>query len=179
MIHSERWGVWETNSSSMNQIVIHLVNDVSHVITPKRIELNHDIDDSGGMMYSEFTDKAKIIYAITEQLKYEADHECSNMHDAMIKWADTYLKTLFEVLNSHGIEYTITESEMDISELEMFGLCGVHEIRGLDDFETVEKFLFDPASAFTFGYENHWPDNESLGYTGVRISNTYYSAWNI
>lgn len=179
MIHSERWKVWETNSSSMNQFVIHLINDVTGVGEPRHIELNYDIDDSGGAMYSDFPNKAKIIYTIIEQLKYEADYVRINIHDKLIEWANIYQGTFFEVLKSHGIEYTITESERDISEVDMFGLCGVSEISRLSDFASVEKFLFDPASMFTFGYYNDLLSSDEFGYTGIKISKNYYSTWNI
>ena len=165
MITQARWGAWETNSSTYNQIAIYnmqqeYIFDYDEVLEFK--ELPEDIYYSR-KTYFDFETKANILYSMIRQIEYEGEY-AMEYHDAYN--VELFRKKFFEVLGDFNIKYDESKYEGKDSECDIFGMSGICDMTSFfTDTHALEAFLFDPRSGFTFGEENNWPSNKFIGYT--------------
>ena len=174
MITQARWEVWETNSSTNNQIAIYnmqqeYIFDYDEVLEFK--ELPEDIYCSR-KTYFDFETKANILYSMIRQIEYEG--KCATKyHDAynaelFREKSELFRQKFFEVLDDFEIKYDESKHEGKDSECDIFGMSGICDMTSFfTDTHALEAFLFDPRSGFTFGEENNWPSYKFVGYTNM------------
>lgn len=173
MITHARWGCWETNSSTMNQIAISQGMIIRNDELPRHVLLNYDFPQELGNMVTDTIHKIRVAWALIQEVRFEMRDASKRdlMQSAKNYCPDALEGILFMTLKQRGIDYDIDPS-VDMSEdpgIGLIGLCGVRDdVRELFTAEgRLEKFLFDNRSMFTFGFENAWPHGDRLGYTDI------------
>lgn len=153
---------FETNSSSMNQIIIHDPDGES--IENKVIHINTDYPCDMGMMITDTETKAKILYSAIKELEI-GDYQNHNED------TEVMMKNLITSLKLHGYEVYIDACYDTMDGGEIFGMEG--NIGTLDkiltNIELLNKFLYDDKSAFYFGIENSDPEHNIAESDGYKI----------
>lgn len=163
MITSARWGVWETNSSTMNQIAIRINDNEFTEDYPKGIFLNSTIDSSEARMVRNVTEKIQILWEWCNKIDGESTYNADK------SWFETniFRRNLLEVLKKHNIELYLLPLDKGSLDLGIVGLSGVNDcaLKLFSNKDLLEKFIFDKNSCFTWGIENGWPDSNHIGYS--------------
>lgn len=178
MITHARWGCWETNSSTINQIAIPrgAIQRIDKI--PSEIMINYDFPIEEGSMITDFVGKVRATWALINEIRFEIGRETQSIISRKPEnyYALDFQDILFNTLKRQGISYTVDQSidPLEDAGLGMLGLAGVTDGPRLL-FTTpgyLERFLFDSRSIFTFGTFNGYPSCTDLGYTG-KSSNGY------
>lgn len=167
MITHARWGCWETNSSTMNQIAIYPSSTDLTICVPREIVLNYDFPSDGGDMIKDPIHKIRLVWAMIKEIEHERDYEWSQEHindHAEDFDVEKFRETFYSILDRYGISYTESDEDECVGILGMSGMSHEAAMLFLAP-ENLEWFLFNPNSMFTFGHENAWPYHDELGYT--------------
>ena len=178
MIHV-RQSQWETNSSTMNQIIIH---SGDRLYGGDTIILHTNLPYKEGDMVNNTAEKVCIVYSMILEIMYEYEHASEEeKHDEKficIHNGQYFMDMLMSVLKKYNCKLFRDTSEYwndELFELDNFGLSGISEsvLKLFENEETLANFLFDNQSWFVFGITNLWPDNDDLGYTGAKVTDKH------
>ncbi len=193
-----RYGMWETNSSTVNQLVIHRGKfkpvTCTHLILKRK-----DVSGVGCESFTDIESKAQLIYGMAEDIReekkstdqylkrysitdpkmcYYAAKEKPRL-DKISRRALSVEKMLFKVLEKHGVIYSIEKTKSDSWPGELFGMSGSFDIKDkiFSSEDSIERFLFDENSGFTFGEENIFMRDDKFGYTDKTLDEDEYDVY--
>lgn len=190
MISRVRIGMWETNSSTMNQVAIYrhskdndmLENSIQHII------LTGEVPDCDSAVFTNDTTfdtetKIQILYSMIREIKneapnYENDRRFNPSYGCGYGYPDweRYLQNLLKVLEANGVDYEFKKPITTDYKFEddNFGLSGIQNMDALFlNINALRSFIFDHRSGFTFGEVNAWPDESNVGYTKIPTGDNY------
>ena len=184
MINRVRIGIWETNSSTMNQIAIYrhskdpnkLDKSVKHVI------LTGDVPDCDDPVFTNDTTfdtetKIQILYSMIREIKnYENDPYFNGKGRNEYPDWERYLNNLLAILDRNGVtyEFKIPITEDCRMDDDTFGMSGIENMDFLFlNKYALQSFIFNPRSGFTFGEENMYPSVHKVGYTNIPTGDNY------
>lgn len=170
-----RQSMWETNSSTMNQIIIGSYNNEDQIFN--KIIFHTWLPYKGGDMINNSMEKANIIYCLIKEIEYAKNHESLKEIEKNPESYDyeKMIKMLIDVLAAHNIEAMIDTSphwNVDPYELDNFGIEGITDnnfIKLFENQEILDRFIFNNDSWFTFGIINIPPHQGKIGYTSTLI----------
>lgn len=194
---SIRHEMWETNSSTVNQLVIH--KGKYKPVPCKNLILRRNDVSGSGQSFTDIESKAMLIYGMAEDIREEKKRNdnfikrfintnpkmcfyASNDKARLDKISRRALKVekmLLNVLEKHGVTYSIEKTKTDYWTCELFGMSGSFDLKDkiFSSEELIERFLFDEKSGFTFGEENIFMRENKFGYTDKTLEEEEYDVY--
>lgn len=182
-----RIGMFETNSSTHNQIAIYMAKDMVRHKDIDPIIITNSFDINSRETYFDTPSKINIIYALIKNVVFyheeyqsflerypDSDYFKEELEylNGITKELDKFEKLFLSTLDKHAVKYTI-DKNADWLTYEMYGMTGFGEVyRIFKNEKILEAFLFDDRSGFTFGEENNWPSGH-VGYTEIELGKHY------